>query len=126
MNRQRRDAAERLASILARENECLEVLDYHGVGACLHEKRTALANFETSASQPDEPTTAADQALAVKLNGLAGRNRTLLERRLRTQNQIMEIVAGAARRTGQSSLYAACGQRARPASNQAVALITRA
>jgi hypothetical protein len=126
MNRRRHDAAERLALILEHENNLLERFDYPGVGACCEEKRLALAELENSPGESAGSDSEADTALAARLGRLIRENRLLLERALRIQDRIMGIIAGAARRNSESTLYAAGGYRPRPPSNRAVALLTKA
>jgi hypothetical protein len=101
-------AAEQLASVLARENAALAALDLRGAAAMLAEKQQAAAAFV--AAQPDGGTPPAE--LVQRLGGLAQENRARLEHAVAVQRRIIGIIARAIRGTAPAPRYGATGAMA--------------
>ncbi|MDA8253872.1 MAG: hypothetical protein M0Z28_32510 [Rhodospirillales bacterium] len=87
-------AAVALADTLARENAALAALDLAGAAAMLDAKQAAAAAFAAAQATPAAPD-AAHQRLAAQLRDLADENRRLLERAIRVQGRVLEVVARA-------------------------------
>lgn len=120
-------AAERLASILTRENAALASLDFGTVGTFIDEKRSALealgALLTDRAALPPETRSPADLALAERLQILAAANKHLLEQAMVVQNRIMAVLAEAARHAQLPKTYGARGRQANAGSAGAYALV---
>ena len=86
-------AIRRLASVLARENAMLAVLDLGAVGALAEEKAAALAALGPVAAGSAAP----DMAGEVRsLAAAAAENKRLLERALAVQGRVIALVVRAA------------------------------
>ena len=130
MTRDQQNAVEQLVAVLAEENAALEALAYRRVGDFVDRKRAALnALNAASPASSDQARTEQDpsrKALAVRLKQLVEENKELLRRAIKVQNRIMGVVAGAARQAQAPVGYGARGNKPRPSSASAVALIVRA
>ena len=130
MTRDQQNAVEQLVAVLAEENAALEALAYRRVGDFVDRKRAALdaLNAASPASSDQVPVEQdpSRKALAVRLKQLVEENRELLRRAIKVQNRIMGVVAGAARQAQAPVGYGARGNRPRPYTASAVALIVRA
>ncbi len=98
-------AAERLATVLARENAALAALDLRGAAGMLAEKQQAAAAFV--AAQPGAGTPPA--AMAQRLRDLAEENRARLEHAVAVQRRIIGIIARAVRSASAAPRYGATG-----------------
>jgi hypothetical protein len=87
----RQSSARTLADTIARENGLLRALDLAGVARMLPDKTAALEIFEHDAAQGVRP----GPATAPLLRALVTENRTLLERALSVQEQVVALVSGA-------------------------------
>ncbi len=88
-------AAAALAATLAEENAALAALDLGMAAALLAKKRAAAEAFARAQAEPTDPADVAQRALAARLRDLAEENRVLLERGLRVQARVLELVARA-------------------------------
>lgn len=123
-------AADRLATILTRENAALSTLDFSAVGSFIDEKRSALEALGAFARDrtalPTERQPPADLALAERLQTLAATNKHLLEQAMNVQNRIMAVLAEAARHAQLPETYGARGRQSGVGSAGAFALVVRA
>ena len=125
-----RQAAERLAAALDRENQILVALDFGAVAELLQEKRASLDVLR--ALVPDAETLALDaqdetaRELAKRLQSLAATNKHLLEHAIDVQNRVMAVLASAARQLQVPRGYGARGNRAVVTAGQAYAVLVRA
>ncbi len=108
------EAANRLASILERENEALRRGETGGVGAATREKQEAA---EAVAALLGGPSHAEDQqaearAAVARVRAVAAENQTLLARALAVQDRLMSIVANAGVRARAAPRYGANGNLA--------------
>jgi hypothetical protein len=116
-------AVQSLARLLTEENAALEAMDFARAGAVLaakHAAADALAAAWRAASPGDMP-----QAEMIALGKLAEENRRLLNRALRVQRRVLDLVARAARAAEPSARYSASGQ-IRANRQMPRALVTRA
>lgn len=107
------DAVQHLSRILAAENTALSAMDFAGAGALLapkHAAADALAAAMRAASAGDATPDA-----MTELGALAEENRLLLNRAMRVQRRVLDLVARAARATPTVSRYGAGGQQKRGA-----------
>jgi hypothetical protein len=115
-------AVQSLSRLLVEENAALEAMDFARAGAVLapkHAAADALAAAWRAASPAEIP-----QAGLVELGRLAEENRRLLNRALRVQRRVLDLVARAARAADPGTRYGAAGQLRTP--RQAPrALVTR-
>jgi hypothetical protein len=103
-------AVQRLAKVLAAENAALQAMDFAAAGALLaakHAAADALAAAMRAASASDP----APRSL-VELGTLADENRRLLNRALRVQRRVLDLVARAARSSQPNGRYGARGKLA--------------
>jgi hypothetical protein len=114
------EAAQRLADVLARENEALKRLDFRAAVALIPAKEAALADLTESPATPMKLT-----PMAKRLVGLAAENQTLLERAIAVQTRIVRIVARAAAPPPAVTRYGVPGGRTPAARAGALALSTR-
>ena len=125
-----RQAAERLADALDRENEVLTALDFTAVAALLQEKRASLdvlrALLPDTAGLELEPQDPAAWELAERLRTLAATNKHLLEHAIDVQNRIMAVLASAARQHQVPRGYGARGDRSTIPAGRAYAVLVRA
>lgn len=123
-------AADRLATILTRENAALASLDFSAVGSFIDEKRSALEALGTFARDrtalPTERQPPADLAPAERLQTLTATNKHLLEQAMTVQNRIMAVLAEAARHAQLPETYGARGRQSGVGSAGAFALVVRA
>lgn len=126
MNRRSREAMRRLTILLEQENVLLATAEYARMGDRLDEKRRLIAELESSLALPGEADTEDDRALARRLDLLAGEHQTALACALRVQDQIMAVLADAARRMHESNGYGSRGHRPVCKANLAFALVVRA
>jgi hypothetical protein len=87
-----KDAVERLAEVLARENAALKRMDFPAAVALVPAKEAALAEMTRDGTVP--PAGARSPAL-LALRGLAEENRDLLARAIEVQTRIVRMVARA-------------------------------
>ena len=115
-------AVKTLAGLLREENAALEAMDFGRAGAVLaakHAAADALAAAWRAVTPAEMP-----QAELIELGKLAEENRLLLNRALRVQRRVLDLVARAARAAEPATRYGASG-RARPANQAPRALTTR-
>jgi hypothetical protein len=91
MSDQHLQAAERLADVLAEENDALKRLDFVAAVALVPAKEAALAEM----TRPPMPAIQRS-ALGQRLGRLAAENQALLERSIEVQTRIVRIIARAA------------------------------
>lgn len=125
-----RQAAERLATALDRENDVLISLDFGAVAELLQEKRASLdvlrALVPDTAGLELDPQDPAARALAERLRSLAATNKHLLEHAIDVQNRIMAVLASAARQLQVPRGYGARGDRSAVPAGRAYAVLVRA
>ena len=101
-------AVQRLAHVLAAENAALGAMDFAGAGALLAPKHAAAdalaAAMRAASAGPAEP------AGMRELGTLADENRRLLNRAMRVQRRVLDLVARAARASQPASRYGASGK----------------
>jgi hypothetical protein len=97
-------AAQRLADILERENDALRVMDLRRAVELLPEKTAAIANLTAAGEASSGPASPSAASIARRLEGLASRNRRLLERAIVAQQRVIGIVVRAAAATGKAEL----------------------
>jgi hypothetical protein len=120
-------AAQRLADILAQENEALKRLDFKAAIALVPAKEAAL--FGLTKGKPPAVITERNPALAAlgrRLTGLSAENRSLLERAIAVQTRVVGIIARAAVPPASTDRYAANGSKNPPRRPAALALSARA
>jgi hypothetical protein len=100
-------AVQRLAQVLSAENTALAAMDFASAGALLAPKHAAAdalaAALRGAASQE------ADPVALMELGNLAEENRRLLNRAMRVQRRVLDLVARAARASQPVSRYGASG-----------------
>lgn len=121
MTEERLEAAERLANLLAHENEALKRFDFPAAVALLPAKQAALADL----TKPPAPVMQAS-AVGRRLIGLAAENQLLLERAIAAQTRIVRIVARASAPPAAVTRYNGYGGRTSSARTAALAVSTRA
>jgi flagellar biosynthesis/type III secretory pathway chaperone len=94
-----------LADVLARENAALQALDLPAAAALLPQKQAAI---DALASGPAEPPKAAQ---GLRLRTLVTENQALLERAIRVQARVIEIVAGAYKPAAGTRTYGPSGEQ---------------
>jgi hypothetical protein len=115
-------AVQAMTKLLTEENKALGEMDFSRAGALLapkHAAADALAAAWRAATQTDAP-----QADLMKLGELAEENRRLLNRAMRVQRRVLDLVAKAARSSHAPTRYGA-GGRAAGANGSPRSLITR-
>jgi hypothetical protein len=116
------DAVHAMAKLLTAENKALNDMDFATAGALLapkHAAADALAAAWRAASVSQTP-----QEALIKLGELAEENRRLLNRAMRVQRRVLDLVARAARSSQPASRYGASG-RATAANGSPRSLVTR-
>jgi hypothetical protein len=101
-------AVRSMMKLLAEENAALSAMDFARAGALLapkHAAADALAAAWRTASLDDPP-----QQDLMQLGTLADENRKLLNRAMRVQRRVLELVARAARGTHTATRYGAGGR----------------
>jgi hypothetical protein len=121
MSDERLEAAQRLADVLAEENEALKRLDFAAAVALVPAKEVALAELTQPPAPPLKRT-----ALEQRLGGLAAENQVLLERAIAVQTRIVRIVARAYAPPAAVTRYNGYGGRSLSACVAALAVSTRA
>ena len=108
------EAANRLASILERENEALRRGETGGVGAATREKQEAADAVAALLGGPRhaEDQQAGARAAVARVRAVAAENQTLLARALAVQDRLMSIVASAGVRARAAPRYGANGNLA--------------
>jgi hypothetical protein len=113
------ETVETLAKLLAAENAALVDMDFARAGALLapkHAAADALAAAWRAAPSTDMPNAALQQ-----LGQLADENRRLLNRAMRVQRRVLDLVARAARAAQPATRYSADGAAAGAARPRALA-----
>lgn len=107
------EAVQHLSRLLEEENAALEAMDFARAGALLASKHAAADALAAAwrAAPPDEE----QQPALAQLGTLAETNRRLLNRALRVQRRVLDLVARAARSSASDGRYGAAG---RPAARQ--------
>jgi hypothetical protein len=103
-------AVQKLAAVLAAENAALTAMDFAAAGALLAPKHAA-ADALASALRASSAQEASPDAL-MELGELAEENRRLLNRAMRVQRRVLDLVARAARAGQVGSRYGAGGKPA--------------
>jgi hypothetical protein len=116
--------AQRLADVLARENDALRVMDLRRAVTLLPEKTAALADLAAAEGAAPGPTNPDLGLIATRLDGLAQENRQLLERAIGAQKRVIGIIVRAAASVAVAPNYGGQGRRAHLKSP--MALSTRA
>ena len=115
-------AATALAETLAEENVALAALDLAAAAALLARKQAAVEAFARAQAAPCGPPDDAQRRVAAQLRDLAEENRALLERGLRVQARVLELVARAVKRPAPARY----GARGAPASGAIAPVIVSA
>jgi hypothetical protein len=84
------DAVEALANVLERENAALQQLDLPTAVALVPEKETAIQRLSRESAGPPVPE---QSGIAERLIRLTRENHALLERAIKVQARVIEIVA---------------------------------
>ncbi len=111
-------AVANLAKVLAAENEALSNMDFAGAGALLAPKHAA-ADALAAAMRAASSSQAEPQRMH-ELGTLAEENRRLLNRAMRVQRRVLDLVARAARASQPSTRYGASGKLAASAAPRSV------
>jgi hypothetical protein len=101
-------AVANLSKVLAAENTALTNMDFAGAGALLAAKHAAADAL--AAAMRACSTSHAEPEMMQELGALADENRRLLNRALRVQRRVLDLVARAARTGQSSSRYGARGK----------------
>ena len=93
-------AGEGLAALLERENQALRAIDLPGVGNMLADKTRAIDAFLAARRSAEPPILDAAlreraTALAARLATLAAENRQLLDRAIKVQGRVLDVIARA-------------------------------
>jgi hypothetical protein len=118
---QHREAAQRLADLLAQENAALRRLDFLAAVALVPAKEAALAELEKLPRGSMIQT-----GLGQRLSALAKENQALLERAIAVQTRIVRIVARASAPLAAATRYDGYGGRAPQTRAAALAVSTKA
>lgn len=118
------DAAHRLATLLAQENDALKQMDFPAAVALVPAKEAALADLTKQPRMETIPPPLA--MLGQRLGGLANENQLLLERAIAVQTRVVRIVARACAPPPAAVRYGSHGGRAPSNRAAALALSTRA
>ena len=118
------DAGERLADVLAQENEALSRMDFASAVALIPAKEAALADLTKQPAPSAAASTLTE--LGQRLGDLATENQALLERAVAVQTRIVRIVAQACTPPADAAQYNRNGNRAAVPRMAAMALSTRA
>ena len=123
----RLDAALRLAEVLRRENAALDALDMAAAVGCLPDKQAALSALAAVAGHNAGAGAPPALVHAVReLQGLAERNRRLLESAMTVQGRVIGLVAQAASRAMARPRYGAAPGRGPSGRPPAFAFAARA
>ncbi len=118
------DAAQRLTTVLAQENDALKRLDFPAAVALVAAKEAALADMTKQPRLPVLPP--ALVTLGQRLAALAGENQVLLERAIAVQTRIVRIIARAGVPPPAVTRYGSRVGRTPSSRTGAMALSTRA
>jgi hypothetical protein len=102
------DAALRMTDILRAENVALAAMDFVRAGALLAQKQIC-ADQLAAAFRATAPDIGADPAALQELAMLAADNKRLLNRAMRVQRRVLELVARAAKASQPANLYGRAG-----------------
>lgn len=108
-----REAAQRLAEVLERENDALRAMDLRRAVALLADKTAAVADLTAVGDRVPAPRDPAMISLAQRLDRLAQENRQLLERAIAAQRRVVAIIVRAAASVAVAPAYAPDGRQAR-------------
>ena len=106
------EAANRLTSILERENEVLRRGETQGVGAATREKQEAAEAVAALLGGSQRADDASRAAAVTRLRAVAAENQRLLARALDVQEHLISIVASAGVRARAAPRYGANGNLA--------------
>ena len=106
------EAANRLTSILERENEVLRRGETQGVGAATREKQEAAEAVVALLGGSQRADDATQAAAVTRLRAVAAENQRLLARALDVQEHLISIVASAGVRARAAPRYGANGNLA--------------
>jgi hypothetical protein len=112
-------AVENLSRVLADENTALNNMDFAGAGALLAPKHAAADAL--AAAMRASTSSTAEPAMMRELGELADENRRLLNRAMRVQRRVLDLVARAARASQPSTRYGASGKYTANAGPRSVA-----
>ena len=101
--------AERLAEVLAAENEALAAVDLPRAAAILPQKQWAITEFAAHPAALAQADHAAAAALLERLAALAGENRRLLDRGIKAQGELIGMLAKLVRQSPHAPRYGARG-----------------
>ena len=125
MSRTVREAADRLADVLAQENAALQRMDLAAAVALVPEKEAALAEITRDTLPPSNALLPADLATGRRLAELAEENRVLLERAIGVQSRIVRMIAQAMASAQEAAHYRHPDDRAKSSRAAAVAMSQR-
>lgn len=120
MTDDRMEVVQRLADVLAKENDALKHLDFAAAVALIPAKEAALDELTGPASRP-----LVLSAPVQRLVDLASENQLLLERAIAVQTRVIRIVARACAPLPAATRYNGHDGRTRSARTAALALSTR-
>ncbi len=106
------EAADRLATILERENEALRRGETRGIGEAAREKQAAAAAVAALLGGSPRTDDATQVAAVTRVRAVAAENQTLLARALEVQERLIGIVASAGLRARAAPRYGANGNLA--------------
>lgn len=106
------EAADRLATILERENEALRRGETRGIGEAAREKQAAAAAVAALLGGSHRADDATQVAAVTRVRAVAAENQTLLARALEVQERLIGIVASAGLRARAAPRYGANGNLA--------------
>ena len=98
-------ALDTLADVLARENAALKDLDLPTAAALIPEKQAAIDALAMSPAAPPLPDR------GQRLRTLVAENHALLERAIRVQTRVIEIVASAYKPAASTCTYGPSGEQ---------------
>jgi hypothetical protein len=98
-------ALDKLAEVLARENAALKDLDFPAAATLIPEKQAAIDALATPAAATPRP------AVGQRLHALVTENQALLERAIRVQARVIEIVASAYKPAPATRTYGPSGEQ---------------
>ncbi|WP_428488799.1 hypothetical protein [Rhodopila sp.] len=124
MSKDLAESAQRMADLLAAENDALKRLDFAAATALVTAKEQTLADLaKHQGRSTPSPALAAIGQLVAKL---AAENQLLLERSIAVQTRIVRIVARACAPPPSVARYGGHGRSTTPRATAALALSTRA
>ena len=101
---------QRLADVLARENDALRAMDFRRAVALLPEKTAAIAALTSVGTAPAGAPDPDLVSRVARLDRLAMENRQLLERAISTQKRVVGIIVQAAASVAVAPNYGMQGQ----------------